>query len=89
MSNQNLHKKEYKKPQSSCETCVWYDYDEFYGEYVCRADLDEDEEVDRMFGNTGSCPLYRFGSIINVGVPTDRARKKQKKKSISDKNLIE
>ena len=29
------------------------------------------------------------GSIINVGVPTDRARKKQKKKSISDKNLIE
>ena len=57
MSNQNLHKKEYKKPQSSCETCVWYDYDELYGEYVCRADLDEDEEVDRMFGNTGSCPL--------------------------------
>ena len=35
-----------KKLQGSCETCVYFDYDEFYGEDVCRADLDEDESVD-------------------------------------------
>ena len=52
--------KEKKRPQSNCETCVWYDYDEFYGEYVCRADLDEDEMGDLLGGNQSSCPMYRF-----------------------------
>ena len=31
--------------KSNCESCVYFDYDEFYGEEVCRADLDEDESV--------------------------------------------
>ncbi len=49
-----------EKARSSCESCIYYDYDEFYQEYVCRADLDEDEMGDCLFGNTGFCPLYRF-----------------------------
>lgn len=50
-----------KKPAvSNCETCVWFDYDEFYGEDVCRADLDEDEMSDYITGHSGSCPMYRF-----------------------------
>ena len=49
-----------KKQQSSCDTCVFFDYDEFYGEEVCRADLDEDESVDFMVGRAGQCPFYRF-----------------------------
>ncbi|MBQ7125358.1 MAG: hypothetical protein IJO00_03235 [Clostridia bacterium] len=49
-----------KKIESNCESCVWYDYDEFYGENVCRANLDEDEMVDYLVGSSGSCPLYRF-----------------------------
>ncbi len=52
--------KDGKKTQSSCETCVWFDYDEFYGENVCRADLDEDEMGDLLVGNSASCPMYRF-----------------------------
>jgi len=53
-------KKNEKRKQSSCDTCVFFDYDEFYGEEVCRADLDEDESVDFMTGRAGQCPLYRF-----------------------------
>ena len=52
--------KEKKKQVSSCETCVYYDYDEFYDEYICTADLDEDEMADYLVGMNGSCPLYRF-----------------------------
>ncbi len=53
-------KKTPKGPESRCETCVYFDYDEFYGEEVCRADLDEDESVDFMVGRTNRCPLYRY-----------------------------
>ena len=49
-----------KKQGGTCETCVYFDYDEFYGEDVCRADLDEDESIDFMSGTTNQCPLYRF-----------------------------
>ncbi|MBE6636421.1 MAG: hypothetical protein E7618_01305 [Ruminococcaceae bacterium] len=48
------------KRVSRCDSCVYYDYDEWYGEYVCRADLDEDESVDFLQGSAGQCPLYRF-----------------------------
>lgn len=46
--------------QSCCESCVYFDYDEFYGEEVCRADLDEDESVDFMLGSSNQCPFYRY-----------------------------
>lgn len=48
------------KTVSCCESCVYYDYDEWYGENVCRADLDEDESIDFLHGQAGSCPLYRY-----------------------------
>ena len=28
---------------TNCESCEYYDYDEEYGEYSCKIDLDEDE----------------------------------------------
>ena len=31
-----------KRVQSSCESCVFYDYDEDYETYICTVDLDED-----------------------------------------------
>ena len=49
-----------EKQASSCETCVYFDYDELYGEEICRADLDEDETVDFLTDRTGHCPLYRY-----------------------------
>ena len=45
---------------SNCESCVYYDYDEDYEEYVCTMNLDEDEMVRFLSGNTRTCPYYRF-----------------------------
>ena len=48
-----------KNPRN-CETCEFYDYDEELDAYVCDMRLDEDEMVDFLGRNTGSCPYYRF-----------------------------
>ncbi len=45
---------------SSCESCEFYDYDEYYGEYICRMSLDEDEMVNYLSGNTSRCHYYRY-----------------------------
>ncbi len=49
-----------RRVESSCETCEFYDYDEFYDENICTQKLDEDEMVDFIAGQTGSCPYYRY-----------------------------
>ena len=48
------------KQSGSCETCVFYDYNEDYEEYECRVNLDQDELSRFLSGNTASCPFYRF-----------------------------
>ena len=47
--------------QENCESCLNYVYDEEYECYTCLVDLDEDEMVDFLSDNTGSCPYYRSG----------------------------
>ena len=49
-----------KKPVSACETCEFYDYDEYYDEYGCSITLDEDEYADFIGQRTGRCPYYRY-----------------------------
>ena len=49
-----------KKRQGSCESCEFYDYDEFYECYSCRVNLDQDEQVRFLSGDSGSCPYYRY-----------------------------
>ena len=49
-----------KKSAVSCESCVFYDYDEDYDAYVCQMNLDEDEMVSFLSGHTRACPYYRF-----------------------------
>ena len=44
----------------NCESCEYYDYDEDYGEYVCKMNLDEDEYVRLLTGNNKDCPYYKF-----------------------------
>ena len=51
---------EKKLPQSRCEDCVFYDYDEDWDSYVCTVNLDEDEMVSFLSGRTATCPYYRF-----------------------------
>ena len=50
-----------KKTQASnCESCEFYDYDEYLDAYVCDIRLDEDEMMNFLGGNTRSCPYYRY-----------------------------
>ena len=49
-----------KKAPSNCESCEFYDYDEYYEEYSCMMRLDEDEMSRFLAGNTASCPYYRY-----------------------------
>lgn len=49
-----------KQPESRCESCEFYDYDEEWGEYVCSVSLDEDEMIDFLGRTTNRCPYYRF-----------------------------
>ncbi len=45
---------------TSCEDCVFYDYDEEYETYSCQMNLDEDEMVRFLSGKQFSCPYYRY-----------------------------
>ena len=52
--------KEAKKQVSSCEDCVFYDYDEDFDTYSCQMNLDQDEMAHFLYGHTQSCPYYRY-----------------------------
>lgn len=54
-----MKNKKKKKEFGSCETCQFNDWDEEYQEYVCIADLDEDELERAVFSEKG-CPMYRY-----------------------------
>lgn len=49
-----------KKQQGNCESCEFYDYDEFYDEYICTMKLDEDDMVRFLGHQTQQCPYYRY-----------------------------
>lgn len=58
-----------KKPSSGrceeaahtrCEECEFYDYDEELDAYVCQVNLDEDEMISFISGQTGRCPYFRY-----------------------------
>ena len=51
---------EKKRGGGTCETCEFYDYDEYLDAYVCDIRLDEDEMINFLGGNTRSCPYYRY-----------------------------
>ena len=52
--------KKTKKRESSCEDCVFYDYDEDWDTYSCQMNLDEDEMVRFLTQKHQSCPYYRY-----------------------------
>ncbi|MBR3894994.1 MAG: hypothetical protein IKJ35_07600 [Clostridia bacterium] len=49
-----------KKTAVSCESCVFYDYDEDWDAYVCCMNLDQDEMGAFLSGQTRACPYYRY-----------------------------
>ena len=48
------------KGVQNCESCEFYDYDEYLDAYVCSVSLDEDEMVNFLGNNTKGCPYYRY-----------------------------
>jgi hypothetical protein len=60
-NQQKKPQKEQKKPTvGRCEDCEFYDYDEELDAYVCQVNLDEDEMISFISGQTGRCPYYRY-----------------------------
>lgn len=48
-----------KRPQTSCDTCLYYSYDEDYEAYMCDMDMDEDEYAHLISDDHYSCPYYQ------------------------------
>ena len=49
-----------KTPAASCESCEFYQYDEYTDSYCCTLSLDEDEMLDFLGRNTRGCHYYRY-----------------------------
>ena len=45
---------------SSCDTCVYYVYDEDEEDYFCEAYMDEDEVARLANDHRAVCPFYRL-----------------------------
>ncbi len=44
----------------SCESCEYYDYDEYTDSYSCALSLDEDEMSLFLSGQMRECKYYKF-----------------------------
>ena len=49
-----------KRGASNCETCEFYQHDDYTDSYTCTLSLDEDEMADFVSGFTRDCKYYRF-----------------------------
>ena len=49
-----------KMVSGTCDTCVFYDYDEDSDSYICTMNLDEDEMIRFLSNNTNNCHYYRY-----------------------------
>lgn len=48
------------KPESSCDTCAYYDVIDEDGALGCVVDVDEDELARERQDSRNVCPYYRF-----------------------------
>lgn len=55
-----------KKRQTTCESCVHFEYDEEYEEYGCMINLDEDDMVRFVESSTFCCPYYQYDDEYKV-----------------------
>ena len=51
---------------STCDTCLYYEYDDDYECYTCEMDLDEDEMYKFLTDSWKSCPYYRSNDEYEV-----------------------
>ncbi len=55
-----------KQKQTSCESCVYYSFDEEYECNVCLMNLDEDEMFRFMQNTFDNCPYYKYGDEYTI-----------------------
>ena len=55
-----------KTTQGSCESCVYYSYDEDYECYTCQMDLDEDEMSRFLTGTMEGCPYFQYNDEYRI-----------------------
>lgn len=48
------------KRQANCESCEYYQYDEYTDTYTCVMNLDEDEMAGFLQNSTSNCHYYKF-----------------------------
>ena len=50
-----------KRPSpTDCESCMYYDFDDYMDAYICTLNLDEDEMIRFMSHPYSSCPYYKY-----------------------------
>ena len=49
-----------------CDECAYFEYDEDDEQYVCSADMDEDDYIRMISQNTKDCPFFRNGDEYAV-----------------------
>ena len=52
--------------KSTCDTCLYYEYDEEYECYGCQVNLDEDEMARFVSDSHYVCPYYRYGDEYTI-----------------------
>ena len=55
-----------KKKRTSCESCMYFEYDEEFECYVCQMNLDEDEMYRYMQNSFDNCPYYKYGDEYTI-----------------------
>ena len=55
-----------KKKKTSCESCMYFEYDEEFECYTCMMNLDEDEMYRFMQNSFDNCPYYKYGDEYAV-----------------------
>ena len=51
---------------NQCDQCAYFVYDEDYEEYLCEADMDEDDYGRLMSDSRFCCPFFRDGDEYKV-----------------------
>jgi len=56
-----------KTMHPSCDGCMYYEYDDEYGEYYCVESFIDEDDYARMAGDSRSgCPYYRAGNEYTI-----------------------
>lgn len=50
----------------NCDSCINYEYDEEYEDYICEVNMDEDEAVRFASDQSYSCPYFRQGDEYSI-----------------------